>query len=48
MKSLTIVWLTSGCAQVASVVVPGATAALRLNETSGVESSQRFAYSAAS
>ena len=43
-----MVWLTSGAAQVASVIVPGATAALRYSATSGVESSQRLAYSAAS
>src|SRR4029453_4754951 len=47
-NSPAIFWLTSGPAHVASVTVPGATAALRYNATSGVESSHRFAYSAAS
>ena len=47
-KSSAIDWLTSGAAQVASVTVPAATAAFRYSDTSGVESSQRFAYSAAS
>ena len=35
MNSLAMFWLTSGVAQVASVVVPGATAALRYSATSG-------------
>ena len=47
-KSVAMFWFTSGSAQVASVVVPGATAALRYSETSGVESFHRLAYSAAS
>src|SRR6185436_1471041 len=48
MKSLMIVWLTSGAAHVVSVVLPAATAALRYRLTSGVESAHRRAYSAAS
>src|SRR5262245_826412 len=48
MKSAEMVWFTSGPAQVLSVVLPAATAAFRCNATSGVLSSQRLAYSAAS
>ena len=40
-KSSVIAGFTSGLAQVASVVLPAATAALRASATSGVESAQR-------